>query len=221
MAPPGDENLQPRTGDELEVAFCILLHFILGGRIKLFKLKLSQQQQNQQQEQMQYLQQQLNQPNQQQVQINGHEQHQQEQRQQEQLPQQELNSQQEQLPQLEQLPQQEQLPPPDQPEQRQNERTWIIKMIKHSQDRINLADFATNSILVIWMVFLGVAIEKMKTISTEGVNSELGGFLLFLFLFSASSVSGFLIFGVYFMRHQNLKRRIIKELKLNYITPIE
>ena len=53
MAPPGDENLQPRTGDELEITFCILLHVILGGRIKLFKLKLSQQQQQLQQQQNQ------------------------------------------------------------------------------------------------------------------------------------------------------------------------
>ena len=61
----GDKDLQPRTGNELEVVFCIVLHIILGGRIKLFKLKLSQQQQqlhqeqNRQQEQMQHLQQPL------------------------------------------------------------------------------------------------------------------------------------------------------------------
>ena len=79
----------------------------------------------------------------------------------------------------------------------------------------------TNFVLLSWILFIAVSTDILKKTGPKDASTEQGGFLLFLFLFFVNTFTGLLISGMYFARHPSLKARILRELKQNFISPVE
>ena len=80
-------------------------------------------------------------------------------------------------------------------------------------EKIRLADFATNLILVLWVITLTVLMSNISNMTTDNIGDYENSFYQFCFLYYANSFSGLVISSVYFFRHQDLRNKTVREIK--------
>ncbi len=91
-------------------------------------------------------------------------------------------------------------------------QAWTVKLL-NNRDEISFAKLASNFILASWMVTLGFFVDRIRRMNVDDADSESGGFFLFCFPFLADCSAGLVISVVYFLKHQKLRNRIVKEIR--------
>lgn len=97
--------------------------------------------------------------------------------------------------------------------QQQQQQSRKINFYRRNVEQINLADFLTNFVIVVWVLSLVAFAAKIKHLSVEDVGKPDASFELFAFLFIANSGTGMLMSAAYFSRHKHLRNKLWNELR--------
>ena len=98
-------------------------------------------------------------------------------------------------------------------QQQQIQQSQNFSFYRRDVEKINLADFLTNFVVVIWVLVLAVLAAKLKHLTVDDIGSADTSLELFAFLFISNSGTGLVMSGAYFSRHKHLRQKLLSELR--------
>lgn len=98
-------------------------------------------------------------------------------------------------------------------QQQQEQQRQKINFYRRNVEEINLADFLTNFVIVIWVLSLAMLASKIKQLSVDDIGKPDASFELFAFLFISNSGTGMVMSAAYFSRHKHLRNKLWSELR--------
>ena len=74
-------------------------------------------------------------------------------------------------------------------------KIWTMTFNSNRSEKISLADFVTNFVLVCWVIILTLMLTNVSAMTVDDIGNSENSFYLFCFLYYANSVSGLVISG--------------------------